>query len=289
VLNGHFTVEPRVSAKWKAATNHSFAVAYGMHSRHEKLDYYFVTTPATSNKLVNKDLNFARAQHLVAAYDWHISSNLHLKVEPYYQYLYDVPVEEDGSFSIINHTDWYLDKALINKGKGKNYGVDFTLERYFADGYYYMATASLFESRYCGGDGVWRDTRNNRNYMASALYGKEWMLGKQKQNVLGANIRLTYQGGDRYTPVDLAASQAAQRPVLNELAAMQAQMEPVFLADFTVSFKINKKNLAHEFAFKMVNATGYQENMGFLYYYSGEVKMNRGAIVVPNLSYKVEF
>ncbi|GHT20372.1 prevent-host-death protein [Bacteroidia bacterium] len=289
MLNGHFTIEPRASMKWKAATNHSLAVAYGLHSRHEKLDYYFITTPATGDKLVNKDLDFAKAQHLVAAYDWHISDNMHLKVEPYFQYLYDVPVDANGSFSIINHNDWYLDKALVNKGKGKNYGIDFTLERYFAAGYYYMATASLFESRYCGGDGIWRDTRNNRNYMANALYGKEWMLGKQNQNVLGANIRLTYQGGDRYTPADLEASKAEQRPVFNESAAMQAQMEPAFLVDYTVSFKINKKALTHEFAFKMVNATGYQENNGFLYYHTGEVKMDRQSISVPNLSYKVEF
>ncbi|GHT65640.1 prevent-host-death protein [Bacteroidia bacterium] len=289
LLNQHWAIEPRASMKWKATTNHSVALAYGMHSRHEKLDYYFITTPAAGDRLVNKDLNFARAQHLSAAYDWHISGNLHLKVEPYYQYLYNVPVEEDGSFSIINHNEWFLDKALVNKGKGTNYGIDFTLERYLADGYYYMATASLFESRYCGGDGIWRDTRNNRNYMLRALYGKEWMLGKNKQNVLGANIRLTYQGGDRYTPADVAASQAQQRPVLDPSRAMEAQMDAAFLADFTVSFKINKKNVAHEFAFKMVNVTGYKENMGFMYYYSGEVKMNRGAIIMPNLSYKVEF
>ncbi|GHT10255.1 hypothetical protein AGMMS4956_01310 [Bacteroidia bacterium] len=70
---------------------------------------------------------------------------------------------------------------------------------------------------------------------------------------------------------------------------MEAQRDAAFLADFTVSFKINKKNVAHEFAFKMINVTGYEENLGFQYYHTGEVKMDKGAIMMPNLSYKVEF
>jgi hypothetical protein len=290
MLNQHWTVEPRLGLKWQAAQKHSFALTYGMHSRHEKLDYYFITTPSTGNKLVNKNLDFAKAHHFVSAYDWHILDNLHLKAEPYFQYLYDVPVTESGSFSIINQFDWYLDKALVNDGKGKNYGIDLTLERYLADGYYYMLTASLFESRYQGGDGVWRDTRLNRQFLMNALYGKEWMVGKQKQNILGVNLRVMYQGGEHYTPINEFESKEQKRVVFDENLAMQGKMDPALVVDFTISYKINKKHTSHEIAFKMLNATGYKEYEGFQYFYrTGEIKMMTGAVMVPNLSYKIEF
>ena len=37
------------------------------------------------------------------------------------------------------------------------------------------------------------------------LIGKEWMLGR---DVLSINLRGTYMGGQRYTPVDVAATMA---------------------------------------------------------------------------------
>lgn len=291
LLNRHWTIEPRAGVKWQTAAAHSLALAYGMHSRHEKLDYYFVKDNSKlENTVSNKNLDFAKAHHIVLAYDWHISDNLHFKTEPYFQYLYDVPVGEGTPYSIINHKDWYLDKILVNAGEGRNYGIDFTLERYLASGYYYMLTASVFDSKYKGGDGEWRDTRYNRQFLLNALGGKEWMLGRAKQNVLGINLRMSYMGGDRYTPADVAATQAAQKPVEDERSAMTAQMSPAFVAHFTLSYKINKQRTAHEIALKMLNITGYQELTGFAYNYrTNEVLLDRSSVSIPNLCYKVEF
>ena len=36
--------------------------------------------------------------------------------------------------------------------------------------------------------------------------GKEWMLGRNKQNILSINLKLTLQGGDRYSPIDMEAT-----------------------------------------------------------------------------------
>jgi hypothetical protein len=202
-VNDRWSVEPRLALKWQPAACHSFGLAYGLHSRHEKLDYYFVTTPATGNKLVNKNLDLAKAHHIVLSYDWSVSENVHLKTEPYYQALNHVPVIKDSLWSIINYRDFWMPSPLTSNGAGKNYGIDFTLERYLNDGYYYMLTASLFNSRHRGGDSIWRNTRLNRNYLANALAGKEWKTGKQKQNIFGVNIRCTYQGGERYIPAVL--------------------------------------------------------------------------------------
>lgn len=286
-LNNNWTVEPRIGLKYKVAPNHTLSAAYGLHSRRERLDYYFVKV---NGKEVNKDLDFAKSHHFVLSYDWRISNNIHLKVEPYYQSLYNIPVEAGTSFSIINYDLYYLDRALVNKGKGRNYGVDITLERYLDKGYYWLLSGSIFDSEYTGGDGVWRDTRYNRGYIINGLIGKEWMIGKRKQNVFSANLRLSYQGGDRFTPVDIIASEGKHDIVFDETRAFSSQFPAALTSDITVSYKINKRKTSHEFALKVLNIGGYTGQYGYIYNDKLQAVEKLSVTgIVPNISYKIQF
>ena len=289
-LNKHWTIEPRAGIRWQVTPKHALALAAGMHSRHERLDYYFVTTPQTGDRLVNKELDFTKAYHVVLSYDWHISDNLHLRIEPYFQSLYDVPVVPGSGHSIINETNFYMTDPLVNDGKGRNFGVDLTLERYLKDGYYYMLTASLFDSEYCGGDGVWRNTRYNRHFLANALGGKEWMLGKSKQHVLGVNLRVNLMGGNYYTPIKEEESMAAQRPIDDETRLMGKQHPAVFVAHATINWKINKPKVTHEFGAQMINLTGSKEYFGFNYnYQTKQMEKAAATVSIPNIYYKISF
>ena len=122
------------------------------------MDVYFVKTQGTGDRSVNKDLGFTRAHHVMLSYGFKISDNMNMKIEPYFQQLYDVPVIADSSYSVLNRRDFYVENALVNRGKGRNIGVDITLERYLNKGLYYMVTASIFDSKYYGeiGNGVTR-------------------------------------------------------------------------------------------------------------------------------------
>ncbi|GHT60901.1 prevent-host-death protein [Bacteroidia bacterium] len=289
-LNRRWTFETRASIRWQASPKHAFALAYGAHSRHERLDYYFVTTPETGNRLVNKNLDFAKAHHAVLSYDWNVSDNIHFRIEPYFQYLYDVPVVPGSGISIINQTDFYMTKRLVNEGKGRNFGIDFTFERYLKDSYYYMLTASVFDSKYRGGDGVWRNTRYNRRFLTNALGGKEWLLGRNRQNILGVNLRMNLMGGSYYTPLDEAVSLSEQRPVEDESRMMGSQNPVAFTAHLTVNFKINRQKLAHEFGLKMLNITGSRDFYGFDYNYrTGQIEKSTAAVSIPNIYYKIAF
>lgn len=288
-LNDSWTLEPRTGIRWQPTTRSTFAAAYGLHSRMEKIDVYFVEI---DNKFVNKDLDFTKAHHFMLSYALKISDNVNLKIEPYYQDLFDVPVEANGSYSVLNRSDFYVDKALVNKGKGRNYGVDITLERYLNKGWYYMLTGSLFNSRYKGGDGVWHSTRYNRKYIFNTLGGKEWMIGSKKQNVLSANLKLTLQGGDRYSPIDLDATIAHpdNEVQYNESRAYSKQFDPMFIASYTISYKINRKNVSHEFAVKHINATNTKSYHGHMYnYHTHKIEAYRGTLALPNILYKFEF
>lgn len=288
-LNGHYSIEPRIGAKWQFLPSHSFSLAYGLHSRLEMLNYYF--TRSETGEYINKDLDFTRSQHLVLSYDWNIGNDFHFRAEPYIQQLYNVPVIPDSSFSFINlQNDWFLHEKFENTGKGFNYGIDLTFEKFMSQGYYFMITGSTFESRYRGGDGVWRNTRFNRSFLSNFLFGREWMVGRNKQNIFNANVRISYQGGDRYSPVDEEASIIMEDVEYNENQAFSKKLPAAFLGHFTVSYKINKKNMAHEFAIKVLNATGYKEFYGHRYNFkTNTVDENRESIVIPNVSYKIEF
>ncbi len=291
-LNNNWTVEPRASVKWQVSGKSSFAFAYGLHSRMEKMDVYFVQAKDNSGQLVNKNLDFVKAHHWMLSYNFRISDDMNIRIEPYFQYLYDVPVVADSSYSILNRSIFYVEDPLVNTGKGQNMGIDFTFEKYLTKGLYYMITASVFDSRYCGGDGVWHDTKFNRNFIVNGLIGKEWMLGRNNQNVLGINLRMTVQGGDRYSPVDEQATLAHpdRKVQYDETRAYSKQFSPMFIGNYTISYRMNRKKVAHEFAIKGINATQYKEYYGHEYnLHTSVVEPNRNSTSLFNLSYKIEF
>ena len=291
-LNNSRSIEPRAAIKWQASSKNSFGLAYGLHSRMEKPDVYFVKTKATGAQLVNKDLDFTKTHHISLSYQYRIADNMNLKVEPYFQYLYDVPVMDGTPYSVLNRSTFYVAHALVNKGKGRNYGVDLTIEKYMTEGLYYMVTASAFNSEYLGGDGVWYNTKFNSNYIINGLIGKEWIMGRNKQDVLGVNLKLTSQGGDRYSPVDEQATLAHpdKETQYDETKAYSKQLAPVFLAHYTVSYRMNRNKVSHEFAIKGLNATRYKEYFGHEYNLkTGVIEPRRTKNALINIVYRLDF
>lgn len=291
-LNNTWTIEPRAAVRWQASSRSSLGFAYGLHSRMEKMDVYFVKTQATDGQLVNKELDFTKTHHISLSYNYKVSDDMNLKFEPYFQCLYDVPVMADSSYSVLNRSTFYVKDALVNKGKGRNYGVDVTFEKYMTRGLYYMVTASVFNSTYSGGNGVWYDTKFNRNYVLNGLAGKEWMTGRNKQDVFGVNLKLTLQGGDRYSPVDEQAMLAHpdKEAQYDETRAYSQQLSPMFLANYTVSYRINRSKISHEFAVKGMNATGYKEYFGHAYnLQTGVIEPRRLKNSIFNITYRLDF
>lgn len=290
-LNNHYTLEPRLGFKYQMNEKHAFGVAYGLHSRLEKLNYYFNNDLTTGEKAVNKNLDFSKAHHLALSYDWNISDLVHLKIEPYFQSLYDIPVIKDSSFSFINlQSDLFFGHKLENTGEGRNYGLDLMLEKYVSNGFYYLISGSVFSAEYRGGDGVWRNTRFNRNYVGNFLMGKEWQVGRNKQNTVSVNVRVSHQGGNRYSPINETASRLVKEVIYDEKKAFSLQSDPMTNVHFTAIYKINKRNRSSEIALKILNLTQQADFRGHLYNrLDNTVDKELPSLMIPNLSYKIEF
>jgi len=291
-LNRAFSVEPRVGLKWKPDEFQAWSIAFGRHSRLEPLCYYLAQQQAESGIVYpNRRLGFTKATHWIASWERSMNSGTRFRVETFYQQLYQVPVIQGSSFSMSNlEVDWFFNDSLVNEGKGVNYGVDLTLERYLSKGYYYLATLSLFESSYRGGDGVWRSSRFNRNYVGNLLAGKEWKLGKNQDKILGINGRFTFLGGERVTPVNEIASQLAKDVIYDDASAYHDQLPPTWYIDLSASWQQNHRRYTSTLSLHFINLLFQKEFYGYRYnLHTGAVDPYREPVVIPNISYRIDF
>ncbi len=262
-LNGSAALEPRLSAKWEFAPKQSLSAGFGLHSRLQPRQVYFQRTYLSEDNYVftNKDLGFSRSAHYVLSYNLSINSNLRLMSELYYQYLYDIPVESRPStYSMINYgTTFFIDRidSLENKGTGRNYGLELTLERFLFKNYYFLFTASLFDSKYVASDGILRNSAFNGNYVFNFLGGYTFKVSKHSN--LNLDIKAVYAGNKRYIPVDIAASEKAGEKILDYSRAYVPQYSPYFRLDTRLSYQVNFKNSKNaEFAVDIQNLTNHK-------------------------------
>lgn len=285
-LNDAYSVEPRIGFLYDVNEKLTLSAGFGIHSRKERTDIYFAEL---DGKKVNEDLEFTRARHFTLAMAYKINDNTSLRIEPFYQYLYDIPVEKGSGFSILNSLDFIVDKDLDPEGAGRNYGVDITLERYLHKGWFGMITSSFFSSKFRASDGNWYHSRYDRNYIVNFVAGKEWMVGRTKSNIINAGAKYTLQGADRVTPIDYAASEADPDRVVqyqdDKVFSKRRGIEPVYALSF--SYKINKDKISHSFVVDFIRSSAfYGHNYNFKHDKYEEVQVN---LTFPQVAYRIEF
>jgi hypothetical protein len=258
LLNNSNAVEPRVGLKYSISSRQSLSLGGGMHSQLQPVYIYFASESINGVRTeTNKSLDFTRAAHAVLAYDNSFSQNFRLKTELYYQYIYNAPVKNYPSyFSALNlGADFNSPNVtnLVSKGTGTNYGLEITLEKFYSRGYYFLFTTSLFESKYKGSDNVERNTAFNGNYVLNLLGGKEFKI--KQRHTISVDVRGTYAGGKRYTPINVQASIAAKNEILDGSKAYSLQYPDYFRIDVKPGYKLNTKKLTHEFSIDIQNVT----------------------------------
>lgn len=279
-LNSHYTIEPRASIRYQFKENQSISLAYGMHSQMQATYIYF----AVPDSLVidgktygnpgrvedNKSLDFSKSQHAVLGYDYQISKYFRTRLEAYYQYLWNVPVYAVPSgVSLLNRgatfNRFFPVYTMENKGTGYNYGLELTFEKSFNKHYFLLYSASVFESKYKASNGKTFDTDFNGNYMMNLLAGVEYEVGKSKKNAINASVKFTYGGGKRYSPVDVAASNAIMDVVADNDKVNTLQFNPYNRLDFRIAYKINGKHAAYEIALDLVNVMNTKNVLALSY------------------------
>ena len=258
-LNGSTAIEPRAGIKWNLADRQWLSFGYGMHSQMQP-DYIYYHQILNSNgqyQMLDKNLGFTRAQHFVLGYEKKITKSSRIIIETYYQALYDVPVDIfSSSYSQLNQGTSFdppYPGQLVNKGTGTNYGVELTLEKYFDKGFFFLFTATLYQSQYRGSDHILRNTDYNGNYITNLLAGKEFKIGSTGRKMIIVSGKVTYSGGRRYSPADNAASAAAGSIVVVDSLRNTLRFPNYFRCDLKIGYKVSTKHFTHEIAFDLVN------------------------------------
>jgi hypothetical protein len=256
--NSLSVVEPRLGFSWAMANRQTLSAGIGVHSQLQPTYLYFYARQSPGGQLLaphNKDMGFTRSNHYVLSYEKILGQNIRLKAETYYQHLYDIPVEvRSSSFSLVNTGagfSRFMPNELTNAGIGQNYGVELTLERFFSRGYFFLLTGSLFESKFQGSDGVWRDTDFNGNYAFNALFTREVKV--RRNHTFSAGTKVTAAGGRRYGPVDLEASEREKEVIFIEATRNSLQFRDYFRTDLRVNYRINRARVTHELAIDFIN------------------------------------
>lgn len=290
-LNNSKALEPRINLDYQLSRNSRLTAAYGLHSQLQLYGTYFTQFEGSSP---NRDLGFTKAHHGVLRFIQNLGKGLSLNLEAYYQSLFDVPISQDPSstFSALNLFEGYVRDSLVNEGSGRNYGLELSLDQELRNGFYYLVSGSLYESKYTGADGIERDSRFNGNYLFNAVAGKEFdrRTKKGKNKMFGINLSLTYQGGYKTSPIDIAASQMAQRTILDNSNPFSQQLPDFFRTDLRLVFKRNKAGFTRSFALDILNLTN-RANIAFRRYdiVSNTIIDKSSFGLLPLLSYRLEF
>jgi len=293
-LNGDASFEPRLGANWQLNAKQKLSFGYGLHSRTQTLSTYYLGTQMDDGSLIetNKELGLTKSHQFVLGYNNSITENTRIKAEGYYQSLFNVPVEQNSSsFSMLNTGAGWGDgsqDSLVNPETGHNYGIKLTAERFFSENIYYLATLSLFESKYKGSDGIERNTAFNGNYVVNVLFGKEFTLNSK--SAFNIDFKMTYAGGKRYTPVDLEASQAAGTTKYDESKAYSEQFDPFFKADIKFGYRLNWRKVSQEWVFYIENFTNHTNVLMQTYSPSANEITNVNQLgFFPMFQYRIHF
>ena len=295
-LNNSYSIEPRLAAKWQVSDRQILNAGFGIHSKLESLLNYSVKVADDSGAITtpNKSLKLGKANHYVVGYDYLFNKNTHIKLEAYYQQLYDIPVanDESNAYSVLNQVELYTDQELVNKGEGYNYGLELTFERFLTKGYYCLFTTSVYESKYKAMDNVWRKTRFDCNYNSNLLFGKEFKIGRKKgkNKVMKFDVKTSLLGGNRYTPIDLEESKIKGRTVRTDTNPFSAKRDDVFFINIAGGYKVNRPKTTHEFKFELVNITSNTATVEDYYNdRTGKIVFVEQMPFLPNLVYTVQF
>ncbi len=297
-VNEDLAVEPRAALSYDMSDRHSISLGYGLHSQALPLPIQLSTMMVNGQSTnPNKNLGFMKSHQMVLGHDFKISKSWRSKVEVYYQSLFNIPVDrESTTYSVLNEgADFGFSVGkndLENAGTGVNRGVELTLEKFFDQGYYVLATGSVFDSKYTASDEVERNTAFNNQYVFNVLAGKEFKWGSQQQHRITFDTKVTTAGGRFYTPVDLEASRVNEIQVLDNSQAFELQYDPYFRWDVKLGVKLNnvKRKFSQSVFFDIQNVTN-TENI-FRQSYNRNTNQVNDVYQIgffPNFMYRIEF
>jgi hypothetical protein len=294
-LNNHYSIEPRIGLLWNLNEKHALSAGFGIHSKLESMTFYKANMLLNDGDIIqpNEYLDFTKARHFVLGYNFRILEDLFFKCETYYQYLYDVPVDpfDPYFYSALNYDYGYATGILVNKGTGRNYGIEVSLEKFFSDSYYFMLNSTLYNSTYTNKRGQEFSSRYNRNYASNLIFRKEFTIPHRTPlSIYGISASCTWLGGMRYLPLDVEETIKNNREIYDLEQGFSGRTGDYFRINLQLNYRRNKPHSTRVWRLDFLNLTNRKNERWPTYNGSiGEIEMKYQNPVIPYLTYRIEF
>lgn len=248
-LNNTYSVEPRLAVKIKIRKKNEIGLGYSIVSKSQPYIIYFNIDSISQTKN-NTKLGFTKAHQLAFTWDYFVSQNFRIKAELYYQSLFNIPIQRTPSwYSMINFgAEYYQDRLgdLVNKGKGKNYGIELTIEKFFSKNWYMLSTTSIFKSTYLASDNRWRSSQFDRGYVINLLGGYDFKL--KRNYSIEINGKLNFAGG-------IPLKEYKPDGSIDGINIFTTRSSNYFRTDLKIGVKKINKKATHQLAIDFQNAT----------------------------------
>ncbi|UCG26996.1 MAG: TonB-dependent receptor, partial [Bacteroidales bacterium] len=245
-FNKTSSLEPRFGLQWEFSPGQTIKLGYGLHSQIQPRFFYFVISPQQDGTVIqsNRNLEMSKSNQYIIGYDNLFNENLRLKIEGYYQELFNIPVRQgEPAYSLLNTgAEYFIDRqdSLVNEGTGENYGIEITFERFLNNNYYFLITASLFNSTYKGFDGIKRNTAFNGHYVFNAIGGYELLFPNRKDISFNFGLKATWAGGVPYVPYDTEETVRLGEIVMDWEQAYEMRRDDFIRASLRLGIKRNR-------------------------------------------------
>lgn len=274
------TFEPRASFAYAVGASSSINLAYGRHSQVFSFLLEGENAPYISDQFV-------------ANWSKNLGENSNFKVEGFYQNNTSETRYNVGTYfnymNVANDLDLLrsIDGLLSGSEQSRNYGLEFSYQRYLSKGFFAIANTTLYKSEFMANE-EFVDGKYDGNYIFNLTLGKEWQT--KKDNTLGVNTRVVWLGGFNEYPIDLAASEAASTTIFDYNSQLTEQFADFFRPDIRVYYRKNKGTKNVMWSLDIQNVANYQ-NVAFKYYdaLKGEVQTKYQLGLIPMINYRIEF
>ncbi|MBR9923267.1 MAG: TonB-dependent receptor [Bacteroidetes bacterium] len=295
-LNNRYSVEPRLALKYQINARQDISLAYGLYSKILPMAAYFYQQQDTLNGQVvisypNMDLPMIKSHHFIASYNYATEKGLRFSAEAYYQSLFNVPVSpdpEDLYWMLNTRSTFPLDKAE-SSGTGNNYGLDLALEKFFSNRVFFLLTGSYFKSWFVPKNGQQYPTTFANDFVSALTIGREFEF--KKERVLQLGTRILYNGGNRYTPLDEAASLQAGTYILDSSMINADRIPAYFRVDARIAYRFNRPRLAGNLTLDIQNVLNRKNprNVGYSVDENALFFRNHTSGLVPVLALQLDF
>jgi hypothetical protein len=227
---------------------------------------------------------FEKSRNFNLSYQARLTNRLNLTIEGFYQFLnqtnpasineYDFPTIRISSYGLTT---------------GKTIGGELDIQQTVQKGFYWRANLTLFDSKFKFRS-AWRNTRFDAAYISNLMAGKEWTLGRQKNKILGLNLRGILRGGFWTSPIDISQSITNGLTIFDFRNPYSEQLANYYRVDMNLYWKKSRPKFSSTIQLDIQNVTN-RLNEGWHYFdqRQGRIITKYQLGLIPNLAYKIEF